>query len=85
MASFYYKRDAFVASAQRAKGAIEQYDGAPSTQQALEILMFSYDRMNLPQLANQTPRGLRRQLFQADEGGAAGGDQEALVEAVVGR
>ena len=43
-----------MAAAQRAKSAIEQYDGAPSTQQALEILMFSYDRMNLPQLANQT-------------------------------
>jgi len=54
VANFYYKRNAFVASAQRAKGAIEQYDGAPSTQQALEILMSSYDRMNLPKLADQT-------------------------------
>ena len=32
VARFYYKRDAYVASAQRAKGAIEQYDGAPATQ-----------------------------------------------------
>jgi outer membrane protein assembly factor BamD len=54
VANFYYKRNAFIASAQRAKGAIEQYDGAPATQQALEILMFSYDRMDLPKLANQT-------------------------------
>ena len=84
MASFYYKRDAFVAAAQRAKGAIEQYDGAPATQHALEILIFSYDRMNLPQLANQT-----REVYAANYSKpmkvAAGGDQEALVEALVGR
>jgi len=53
VASFYFKRNAFVAAAQRAKGEIEQYDGAPSTKQALEILIASYDRLNLPKLADQ--------------------------------
>jgi outer membrane protein assembly factor BamD len=54
VARFYYKRNAFVAAAQRAKGAIEQYDGAPATREALEILIASYDRLNLPKLAAQS-------------------------------
>jgi outer membrane protein assembly factor BamD len=54
VASFYYKRNAFVASAQRARSEIEQYDGAPATRQALEILIASYDRLNLPKLADQS-------------------------------
>jgi outer membrane protein assembly factor BamD len=54
VARFYYKRNAWVASAQRAKGAIEQYDGAPATREALEILIASYDRLNLPKLAAQS-------------------------------
>jgi outer membrane protein assembly factor BamD len=54
VARFYYKRNAFVASAQRSRSAIEQYDGAPATREALEILIASYDRMNLPTLAAQS-------------------------------
>ena len=72
VASFYYKRNAFVAAAQRAKSAIEQYDGAPATQPALEILMSSYDRMNLPKLANLEMLGAYAQLLKEDEGGAGG-------------
>jgi outer membrane protein assembly factor BamD len=54
VARYYYKRGAWVASAQRAKGAIELYDGAPATREALEILITSYDRLNLPELAAQS-------------------------------
>jgi outer membrane protein assembly factor BamD len=54
VAEFYYKRNAFVASAQRAKGAIEQYDGAPATKQALQILIASYERLGLTNLAAQS-------------------------------
>jgi outer membrane protein assembly factor BamD len=54
VASFYYKRNAFVAAAQRARGAIEQYDGAPATREALQILISSYDKMGLNTLAGQS-------------------------------
>jgi outer membrane protein assembly factor BamD len=53
VARFYYKRNAYVAAAQRARGAIEQYDGAPATREALELLIGCYDHMNLPKLAAQ--------------------------------
>ncbi len=53
VARYYYKRGAYVAAGQRAKGAIEQYDGAPAIREALGILIECYDKMNLPVLAAQ--------------------------------
>lgn len=61
VASYYLRRGAYVAAAQRAKGAIEQYDGAPATREALAILIESYDRMGLSQLADQS-----RKVYQAN-------------------
>jgi outer membrane protein assembly factor BamD len=54
VASYYLKRGAYVAAAQRSKGAIEQYDGAPAIREALEILIESYDRLDLKELAEQS-------------------------------
>ena len=61
VASYYLRRGAFVAAAQRAKGAVEQYDGAPAIQEALAILIESYDRMGLTQLAEQS-----RKVYQTN-------------------
>ena len=80
VARYYCKRGACVAAAQRAKRAIEQYDGAPvDPARRCEILIDCYDRLDLDELAAQTRAGLRRQLLQADAGGA-GSAAEALVE-----
>ncbi len=54
VASYYLKRGAYVAAAQRAKGAIEQYDGAPAIRQALAIMIEAYDRLDLKELAEQS-------------------------------
>jgi outer membrane protein assembly factor BamD len=54
VAEYYLRRGAFVAAAQRAKGAVEQYDGAPGIREALAILIESYDRMGLKELAEQS-------------------------------
>ncbi len=64
VARYYFKRGAYVAAAQRAKGAIEQFDGAPTTREALAILIESYDKMNLPALAAQS-----RQVYDANYAG----------------
>jgi outer membrane protein assembly factor BamD len=74
VAAFYYKRNAFVAAAQRARSEIEQYDGAPSTRQALEILIASYDRLNLPKLADQS-----REVYAANYSSEVG-TREAEVK-----
>jgi len=61
VAGYYLRRGAFVAAAQRAKGCVEQYDGAPAIQEALAILIESYDRMGLSELAEQS-----RKVYQAN-------------------
>jgi len=65
VARYYFKRGAYVAAAQRAKSAIEQYDGAPTTREALEILIASYDRLDLKELGAQA-----RQVYEANYSGA---------------
>jgi outer membrane protein assembly factor BamD len=61
VARYYIGRGAFVAAAQRAKVCIEEFDGAPAVREALEILILSYDKMELKELANQT-----RQMYRAN-------------------
>jgi len=61
VARYYFKRGAYVAAAQRSKGVIEQYDGAPAVREALQIMIESYDRLNLQPLAAQT-----RQVYEAN-------------------
>jgi outer membrane protein assembly factor BamD len=61
VAAYYFKRGAYVAAGQRARGAIEQYDGAPAIREALGILIACYDKMNLPELAAQS-----RQVYAAN-------------------
>ena len=53
VARYYYKRGAYVAAAQRARGAIEQYDGAPATQDALKIMIGAYEKLGLKQKVDQ--------------------------------
>ena len=64
VARYYFKRGAYVAAAQRCKGAIEQYDGAPALREALQLMIESYDRLNLQPLAAQT-----RQVYEANYAG----------------
>src|SRR6202011_5893640 len=59
VARYYLKRGAYIAAAQRAKGAIEQYDGAPAVREALEIMIEAYDKLNLEPLAAQA-----RQVYE---------------------
>jgi outer membrane protein assembly factor BamD len=61
VARYYYKRGAYIAAAQRAKSAIEQYDGAPAIREALQILTESYDKLNLQPLAADS-----RQVYEAN-------------------
>jgi outer membrane protein assembly factor BamD len=50
VARYYIKRGAYLAAAQRAQRTIEQYDGAPAVQEALQLMIESYDRLGLTEL-----------------------------------
>jgi outer membrane protein assembly factor BamD len=68
VARYYAKRGAWVAAAQRSKECIEQYDGAPAVQGALALLIESYDKLGMKDLAEQT-----RKVYTANYSGATQG------------
>jgi outer membrane protein assembly factor BamD len=68
VARYYYKRGAYVAAAQRAKSVLDQFDGAPATQEALQILINCYDQLHLTELAAQS-RAVYVANFSAGEPG----------------
>lgn len=57
-ADYYYRRGAYVAAINRAQLAIKEYKNAPAIEDALHIMMLSYQKLNEPQLADDTQRVL---------------------------
>jgi outer membrane protein assembly factor BamD len=55
-ADYYYRRGAYVAAINRAQLAITEYKNAPAIEDALHIMMLSYQQLNQPQLADDTKR-----------------------------
>lgn len=56
VARYYYSRGAYVAAINRAQSAIAGYTGVPATQEALFILMQSYDKLGMNDLRDDTRR-----------------------------
>lgn len=56
VADYYLRRRAYVAALNRAKFCIENYDGAPATRQALDVMVASYEGLGLEDLAEQARR-----------------------------
>ena len=54
VANFYYNTGAYVAVINRCKTIIQQYDTAPTVEQALILMVKTYDQMGLHQLAAST-------------------------------
>lgn len=58
VAKFYFKRKAYVASANRASYVVRHYQGAPQVVDALRIMIKSYDRLGETSLADDARRVL---------------------------
>ncbi len=58
VARYYYNRGAYVAALNRTKYAIENYDGAPATQTALQLSRDAYTKLGLLDLAEKTAKVL---------------------------
>lgn len=58
VARYYFRRGAYVAAVNRAQYAIREYPRSPMTEQALYIMVRSYDALNLPQLRDDAKRVL---------------------------
>lgn len=59
VAEHYMERGAWVAAAQRARQAIEQFDGAPAVKDALRIMIHCYTKLGYTDLAGNSERVFR--------------------------
>ncbi|MDH5262971.1 MAG: outer membrane protein assembly factor BamD, partial [Gammaproteobacteria bacterium] len=58
VADYYLRRGAYVAAANRAKDALEEYNGATSNPESLRILIEAYEKMGMDDLAADARRVL---------------------------
>jgi outer membrane protein assembly factor BamD len=65
VASYYQRRGAHIAAANRAQGILKQFPNSPSTREALQIMIEAYDAMGMTQLRDDAKR------VQANNPGAA--------------
>ncbi len=56
VAEFYIKRKSWLSSAKRAKAVIERFPNTIWTKRALDIMLLSYQKLELPDLAADTQR-----------------------------
>jgi outer membrane protein assembly factor BamD len=54
VARYYLKRGAYVGAINRAKYALENYDGAPAIREALQIMATAYEALDMKELAAST-------------------------------
>lgn len=60
VAQYYYRRGAYVAAVNRAQDLLKTYPRTPATEPALAVLMRSYEKMGLPDLAKDARRVLEK-------------------------
>jgi outer membrane protein assembly factor BamD len=58
VAKYYLKREAYVAAANRAKEVLKSYPEAPALEEALAIMVVSYDKLKLNDLRDDAQRVL---------------------------
>ena len=60
VARYYYQRGAYVAAINRAQRAIADYRDAPALEEALYIMVRSYDKLGMDQMRDDTERVLNQ-------------------------
>ena len=70
VARYYFRRGAYVAAANRAQQAVQEFQQAPAAEEALNLLVQSYDRLGLTELRDDAERVLRKSF--PNTGAAAG-------------
>ncbi|MBA3597590.1 MAG: outer membrane protein assembly factor BamD [Methylibium sp.] len=65
VARYYYRRGAYVAAANRAQQAVQEFQSAPATEEALFIMTLAYDRLSLPDLRDDARRVLTQSFPQS--------------------
>jgi outer membrane protein assembly factor BamD len=66
VARYYYKRGAYVAAVSRAQAAVTDYQNVAAAEEALYIMMQSYDALQLTQLRDDTKRVLEKNFPKSE-------------------
>ena len=66
VARYYYTRGAYVAAVQRAQAAVAEYENVPAAEEALFLLMRSYDALDMPKLRDDARRVLEKNFPGSD-------------------
>jgi len=66
VARYYYRRGAYVAAANRAQHAITEFPQSPSVEEALYLLVLSYDKLEMTTLRDGAERVLRKNFPNSD-------------------
>jgi outer membrane protein assembly factor BamD len=56
VARYYFRRGAYVAAANRAQQAVQDFQQSPAIEEALALMVFSYDRLGLADLRDAAKR-----------------------------
>ncbi len=66
VADYYYRRGAYLAAANRAQTAVAEYREAPAIEEALYIMVRSYDALGMPELRDDAQRVLKLNFPNSD-------------------
>ena len=66
VARYYYKRGAYVAAINRAQSALTDYRDVPALEEALYIMVRSYDALGMAQLRDDSRRVLEKNYPGSD-------------------
>ena len=66
VARYYYTRNAYVAAINRAQTAVTDYQNVPAAEEALYIMMLSYDALGLTQLRDDTKRVMEKNFPKSE-------------------
>jgi outer membrane protein assembly factor BamD len=66
VARYYFRRGAYLAAANRAQTAITEYQHAPAVEEALYILVQSYDKLQMTSLRDAAERVLKKNFPNSD-------------------
>jgi outer membrane protein assembly factor BamD len=77
VARYYYRRGAYLASANRAQQSVLDFPQSPSNEEALYLMVVSYDKLGLAQLRDDTRRVLLQNFPRSRfaEGGLGANDR----------
>ena len=66
VARLYYQRGAYVAAVNRAQTAVRDFQGAPAVEEALYIMVLSYDKLGMADLRDDSSRVLAANYPNSD-------------------